>query len=71
MSGVPERQSWPDLLHKDCQYAESVIRRDRPDLNVITLLVVYDPMPPIEEFDRVIIWCYAPAYIVDRIPTQG
>lgn len=74
MSGIPERQSWPDLLHKHCEDADKVIQQDRPDLRVINMIVGSDPEPPIEELDRVIVWCSVDVgfnFIVDRVPTQG
>lgn len=74
MSGIPQRQSWPDLLHKHCEVADKVIQQDRPDLRVINMIVGDDPEPPIEEFDRVIVWCFVDVgsnFIVARIPTQG
>lgn len=74
MSGIPERQSWPDLLHKHADYADQVISQDRPDLRVINMIVGDDPEPAIEELDRVIVWCIVDSgsnFIVDRVPSQG
>jgi hypothetical protein len=74
MAGIPERQSWPDLVGKTSEFATNVIKQDRPDLRVINYLEGHDPEPEIEEFDRVIIWCFVDSgsnFIVNRVPTQG
>jgi hypothetical protein len=74
MAGIPERQSWPDLLGKHADVADKVIQQDRPDLRVINNLEGNDPEPVIEEFDRVIVWSYVDTwsnFIVSRVPTQG
>lgn len=71
MAGIPERQSWPDLLGKRADYAKKVIEQDRPDLRV-EMKNRGEPEPPIEELDRVIIWTSGyPFYYVVEVPTQG
>ncbi|KAG2557065.1 hypothetical protein PVAP13_8NG185112 [Panicum virgatum] len=73
MAAGNNKQSWPELLHQRPDYAYSVIRSERPDLDAVGYVEGHDQEPQDRNLNRVIIWeVIDPSnYYVSRVPVIG
>eukprot|EP01018_Ginkgo_biloba_P022403 Gb_25265 [translate_table: standard] len=66
----PGKNSWPELVGKDANYAKSVIERENP---LVTAIILPEGSPTTKDFrcDRVWVFFDADTHLVVQVPKIG